>query len=282
MMRSLKIFSMILIVFTQDLSSQEVSDIGISGGNTIVLLPSISTSPISEFRFQMNHEYFTSSSLEGLTSLSLTSGFSLNLELYFKASTEDRINTIPLRRIGYGAKLILPFIIDIINQPAVWFESVNGVNNIDNSLFQPKVTHIAAVFNPSIEYLSPTILLGITSTNISDNFFIGAGMAKTISDNFRIGSELTHNYYGINDLRGAVLLNTRVFQNLGIQLMSAYITSKSISSWSVSLGFVVSTSEINFFPKVEETNGNKLVPDFDDLMKSLDDEKNNEKKDNEK
>lgn len=278
MVLKLKIFILTLIILSQYLYSQDVSDIGIGGGNGIVLVPTVSVAPISEFRFQVNHEYFTHKKLNSLTSVNLTSGFSTHLELFLKTSTEDWMNSTPLRRIGYGAKFILPISFDVINQPAIWFESINGVLELENSLFKPKLIHTAAVINPVILNFTPSILIGITTTNSSNRLLVGGGISKTISEEIRMGSEITYNYFGINDLRGSVLVNKRIFSNLGIQFASTYLTSAPLSSWSFSFGLFISTSKINFIPKGLESNGNKVIPDLDELIKSLEDEK----KENEK
>ncbi|MDI6767466.1 MAG: hypothetical protein QME52_11645, partial [Bacteroidota bacterium] len=254
-------------------------DIGASGGNGIVLMPALSISPISEFRFQVNHEYFNNKNLNSLTSLSLTTGFSSNLEIYFKASTENWMNSAPLRRVGYGAKFIFPMSFEAVNYPALWFESVQGVNELENSLFKLKLIHAAVVINPDLFNSSPTFLIGVSSTNVSDRLFLATGISKTITDNIRIGSEITYNYYSSDDVRGSVLINKRIFSNLGIQFVSTYLTSPSLNTWSFSLGLALSTSDIIFFPRAIESNDKKLVPDFDELMKSLQDvEKKDETK----
>ncbi len=263
---------MFLILLNTDLKSQDVSDIGIGGGNGIVLIPALTTTPLSEFRFQTNHEFFTHKKLNSVTSLNLTAGFSTHLELFLKASTEDWANSTPLRRIGYGAKFILPISVNIINQPAIWFESINGVNDLDNSLLKSKLIHTAAVINPAILNFTPTILVGITAANSSNRLFVGAGTSQTISEEIRLGSEISYNYYGSGDVRGSVLINKRIFSNVGIQFVSTYLASSSLHTWSFSLGLVLSTSQINFSPQALEQSDKKLIPDIDDLIKSLEDE----------
>ncbi len=270
MIKVFKILILLILVNFASVHSQNFTDQGISSGSSIILLPTGSVAPSSNFRVQFHH--FTFFKNHSFNSIDVTGGFSSHLELYLKYATELNGLLPPASVTGFGGKFQFPFEIPFIYRAAIWAEKINSAAFDKIVLFPADLTRFGVVASVYTNAVEPSVFLGINKIDTGTRFLGSIGSTYSISRDYKLGLEFTYGYFGNHDYTGLLSLTSRIFSNLGLQVTGGYISGTSVKSWTVSAGISLTTGAIDFSPRREQEIM-QTVPSFDDIMKSIDENK---------
>lgn len=279
MIKVFKILILLILVNITLVHSQNFTDQGISSGSSIILLPTGSVAPSSNFRVQFHH--FTFFKNHSFNSIDVTGGFSSHLELYLKYATEINGHVLPASVTGFGGKFQFPFDIPFIYRAAIWAEKINSTASDKMVLFPADMTRIGVVASVYTNAIEPTVFLGINRIEKGTRFLGSVGSTYAISRDYKLGLEFTYGYFGNHDYTSLLSLTSRIFSNLGLQVTGGYISGTTVKSWTVSAGISLTTGAIDFSPRKEQERL-QTVPSFDDMLKSIEETKTEESKKEEK
>ncbi len=275
MIKVVKILILLIVVDITFVHSQNFTDQGISSGSSIILLPTGSVAPSSNFRVQFHH--FTFFENHSFNSIDLTGGFSSHLELYLKYSTEINGHIFPATVTGFGGKFQFPFEIPVIYRAAIWAEKINSSASDKLVLFPADMTRAGVVASIYTNAIEPTVFIGINKIDTGTRFLGSIGSTYSINRNYKLGLEFTYGYFGNHDYTSLLSLTSRIFSNLGLQVTGGYIAGTTVKSWTVSAGISLTTGAIDFSPRKEQERL-QTVPSFDDMLKSIEETKTEDSK----
>lgn len=270
MIKIFKILILLALVNSASVQSQNFTDQGVSSGSSIILLPTGSIAPASNFRVQFHH--FTFFKNHSFNSIDVTGGFSSHLELYVKYATEINGHVLPASVTGFGGKFQFPFEIPFIYRAAIWAEKINSAASDEMVLFPADMTRFGVVASVYTNAIEPTVFLGLNKIDKGTRFLGSVGSTYSISRDYKLGLEFTYGYFGNHDYTSLLSLTSRIFSNIGLQVTGGYIAGTTVKSWTVSAGISLTTGVIDFSPRKEQEI-RQTVPSFDDIMKSLDENK---------
>ncbi|MDI6804072.1 MAG: hypothetical protein QME58_09530, partial [Bacteroidota bacterium] len=237
---------------------------------SLILLPTGSVAPSSNFRVQYHH--FTFFNNHSFNSIDVTGGFSSHLELYLKYASEINGHVLPASVTGFGGKFQFPFEIPFIYRAAIWAEKINSTASDKLVLFPADMTRLGVVASVYTNAIEPTVFLGINKIDKGTRFLGSVGSTYSVNRNYKLGLEFTYGYFGNHDFTSLLSLTSRIFSNLGLQVTGGYISGTSVKRWTVSAGISLTTGAIDFSPRREQET-RQIVPSFDDIMKSIDENK---------
>lgn len=248
------------------------TDLGISGGSSIVIAPTISVAPSSQLRVNMGRVDFLRSGMKGYNVYSLHGGFSTNLEMFISMYSEQTGAINSDGSYGIGGKLLLPFRIPAIGNLAIWGETISSPSSSNNGIFPQNITRFYIIGGKSIGSFNPIIIAG--AMNVNHKYLPIAALGGTIplSSKFKIGGEGIYNYFGKREKQGMLTGMMRIFSNISIQVAGGYIHSKPMSSWIFSAGLSLATADLNLSPKPQAAP-KVIVPSFEDMEKMSIEEK---------
>lgn len=269
-----KIFFLIFL-FSFSLNSQNFSDQGMYSGSSIILLPTGSVAPSGNFRINLNNLTFFKN--HSISSVDITGGLSSHMEMYFRYSSEVNRYIIPTSVTVVGGKFLMPLRIPIIYRAAIWGEVIRSPISEKISMFPANLARFGSVVSLFTNNIEPTLFLGFNKINRNINLLSSISTLYIVNDATKLGIEFSYGYFGNHDYTGLIGVTRRVFSNMSLQLTTGYIVGHTIQSWVVSLGISLTTEKIDFSPRKEqEIKGH--VPSFDEIMKSIEEQKTEVKK----
>jgi hypothetical protein len=265
-------FCLLFALATIATAQTTFTDLGISGGSSIVIAPTISIAPSSQLRVNMGRVEFLRSGVKGYNVFSFHGGFSTNLETFISMYSEQTGTINSDVSYGIGGKLLLPFRIPAIGNLAIWGETISSSFSSDNGIFPQNITRFYIIGGKSIGSFNPIIIVG--AMNINHKYLPVAAVGGTfpLSSEFKIGGEGVYNYFGKREKQGMLTGMMRIFSNISVQVSGGYIHSKPISSWIFSAGLSLATADLNLSPKPQAAP-KVIVPSFEDMEKMSVEEK---------
>ena len=248
------------------------TDLGISGGSSIVIVPTISIAPSSQLRVNMGRVDFLRSGMKGYNVFSLHGGFSTNLETFISMYSEQTGAISSDVSYGIGGKFLLPVSIPAIGNLAVWCETISSPFTSQKGLFPKNITRFFFISGRSIGSFNPILIAG--AMNINHKYLPVAAVGGTypLTSEFKIGGEGIYNYFGMREKQGMLSGMVRMFSNISVQMSGGYMYSKPISSWIFSAGLSLATTDLNLSPKPSAAP-KVIVPSFEDMEKMSIEEK---------
>lgn len=264
----------ILIICNIKAYSQAFTDQGVASGSSIILLPTGSIAPTANFRIQFHH--FTFFQKHSWNSIDITAGLSSHLEFYIKYAAELNQKFMPATTTGFGGKFQFPFDIPYIYRSALWAEYVNSAAFDKFALFPSDLVRFGVVTSLYTNAIEPTLFLGVNRFQSQTRFLGSFGSTYSLSDKAKLGLEFTYGYFGNHDFTSLVSITYKIFSNLSTQLTAGYISATSIKSYTISAGLSLTTGLIDFSPR-KEVEVKQIVPSFDEIMKSIEGNSQDEK-----
>lgn len=270
----LKILIVCITLISSRIYGQVFTDQGIGSGSSIILLPTGSIAPIANFRIQFHH--FTFFKKHSLNSFDITTGLSSHMEFYIKYAAELNQKFMPATITGFGGKFQFPFHIPYIYRSAIWAEYVNSAAFDKFVLFPSNQARFGIVTSLYTNSFEPTVFIGVNKLQSNTRFLGSLGSTFSVNKKIKLGLEFTYGYFGNHDFTSLMSITYRIFSNLSTQITGGYIVATSLKSYTASAGISLTTGEIDFSPR-SEIEVKQIVPSFDEIMKSIEENREDEK-----
>lgn len=261
-----KILIACIVLYNSKIYCQAFTDQGVGSGSSIILLPTGSVAPSGNFRLQFHH--FSFFRKHSLNSIDITTGLSSHMEFYIKYATELNQKFMPATITGFGGKFQFPFEIPYIYRSAIWAEYVNSAAFEKFVLFPSDLIRFGIVTSIYTNAIEPTLFMGMNRFNSNIRFLGSLGSTYSVSPNVKLGLEFTYGYFGNHDFTSLVSITYRILSNLSTQITGGYILATSLKSYTISAGLSLTTGAIDFSPR-RDVEVKQIVPSFDDIMKSI-------------
>lgn len=248
------------------------TDLGISGGSSIVIAPTISVAPSSQLRVNMSRVDFLRGGMKGFNVYTLHGGFSTNLEAFISMYSEQTGAISSDVSYGIGGKFLLPFRVPVIGHLAIWCETISSPLSSEKGLFPQNTTRFFFIGGRSIGNFNPIVIAGAMNINHKYLPVTAVGGTYPLSSEFKIGGEGIYNYFGMREKQGMLSGMVRIFSNISVQISGGYMHSKPMSSWIFSAGFSLATADLNLSPKPPAAL-KVVIPSFEDMEKMSTEEK---------
>jgi hypothetical protein len=252
--------------------AQFFTDKGLFSGSGLIILPTATTAPLSEFNLQyarlqyLGHEKAGS----GMNVIGLSAGFSPFVEGYVRLTGEQFRSVNSLVAYGFGGKICLPFQVPAVRRLAFWVEATQSDAVQYSVLFPTDAFRAAAIATFDSNGIRPTLLFGIATLRKQTNALLGAGVTIGASHGLQIGLEAVHGYLEQNSTQTMLSLGVKVLSNISFHPAAGYVSTSSTSTWMMSLGISCSTTGIDFHPAQEEkTSDEFILPSLEEIEKQL-------------
>lgn len=244
-----------------------VTDQGILSGSGLTVLPTAGTIPRGHWRGYVSRMDFLKSGLKGLNVLGLNYGLSGYVEGYVRLTAEQTGMMTSLTTYGFGGKVMLPVRIPHVLRTGAWFESTGTDELHQSRLFPSKAIRggISTAFGSRT--LSPLLLLGLTKLDGGSHPLIGGGVAAAVSNSVQVGVEVVRGYAQESAMHYMADAAVRVLPFASIFLSTGYVVVPGISSWTLSLGFALTTVDIDFNPVMDLGEKDEYrLPSIEEIM----------------
>ncbi|MBA4312368.1 MAG: hypothetical protein C0417_07035 [Chlorobiaceae bacterium] len=269
---SYRIFCFLFAMASIATAQTTFTDLGISGGSSIVMAPTISVAPTSQLRVHMGRVDFLRGGMKGYNVFGLQGGFSTNLETFISMYSEQTGSINSNVSYGIGGKLLLPFRVPAIGNLALWGETISSTFSSENGMLPQNITRFYIIGGRSIGNFNPIIIAG--AMNIDHKYLPIAAVGGTfpLSSEIKIGGEGIYNYFGMREKQGMLTGMMRILSNISVQVSGGYIHSQPMSSWIFSAGLSLATADLNLSPKPQAAP-KVIVPSFEEMEKMSMEEK---------
>ncbi len=270
----------LMVILLQGIGhAQEFTDPGLFSGSGLVVLPNATVIPASELRIQFSRSSLLQRNGGNLNLVGVGCGLSSNLEGYLRISGEN-VGSLSASQVSYsfGGKLRLPILFPYVRHIGLWMESTNSDMDAKTTTFPVDAVRYGVVATFDSNGIHPTALLGMATINNEWSLLVGGGVTFAQTHSTQYGIEIIHGYLDPRSWQFNASASVKAFSNISFLLSPGYVSSRTISSWIVSVGVSVSTADIDFHPAVheEETKDNFVLPSFEDIEKQSSDEKKND------
>jgi len=218
-------------------------------GSGIVFAPATAVAPRAQFRIQVGRFDYLRQNLFGFNVVELNGGLSSHLEAYIKLYAEQTGVLASSSSLGVGAKLRMPFRIPVVDDAAVWAESVSSPQIDSLTTLPQNIIRTGIISGFKFWNFQSTLFAGFSKMQSTIEPIGGAGIILPVNNSARIGGELFYNYFGRKDIQGLFTGSVRIFSNVSIQLSAGYTSSKELSSWLMTGGLSIATADLDFHPK---------------------------------
>ncbi len=246
--------------------AQMFTDQGMFSGSGLTIMPTATLAPQMEYRIQYSRlSYFKGSGL-GMNIMSMTAGFSTTLETYFRFGSEQSGSFASQIAYGVGGKFKVPLLLPVIRRLALWADLTATEQTIPTAIFPSDAFRSGAVMTLDSNGVHPTILIGINKLGTAANALLGAGVTIAAGNSVQLGFETVYGYLGRNSIQIAPSASLRVIRNIGLQISPSYLSLPSGSLWMMSVGFSLTTTDIDFHPAVvEQASDEFILPSIEDI-----------------
>ncbi|HTK81356.1 MAG TPA: hypothetical protein VL633_03620 [Bacteroidota bacterium] len=248
--------------------AQTFSDLGLMSGSGLVVLPTATIAPPSEFRLQYARVDFLNKRYLGVHTMSLNCGLSSNAEAYIRFTGEQIGTTNSQLGYGFGGKITIPGELPVVRRLSGWIESTMSDEDQHDGFFPVEAFRAAAVATPDSDGVHPTFLAGIASIEHESAPMFGAGVTVTLGHGAQAGLELIEGYLGRNSYQAIGSLAFRVLPNISLHASPGYYSTSSAASWVLTLGITCTTAGIDFKPSAEEKKRDDfMLPSIEEIEK---------------
>jgi len=261
--------SIIVVVFSfSTMSAQEFTDQGMFSGSGLTIIPTATIAPPSEFRLQYSRMDLPERLHSGINIVSLSTGFSSNVEGYSRFTSEQAGTAVSQETYGFGLKLHVPVDVPVLRRLAFWVERTISDRSDPAALFPTDALRTGAIATLDSNGIRPTLFVGVSSLNSHVDPLFGAGVTIAASHNAQIGFEAMNGYFGRKSFQVVATGSVRFFSNMSIQASPGYLSTPGVSSWTISLGISCSTTDIDFHQVFQEQKSDEItLPSIEDIEK---------------
>jgi hypothetical protein len=258
-----------VLLWTVRTEAQTFSDQGLMSGSGLNIIPTAVIAPPYEYRLQVSRISYLDGSKRGMNVFGLAAGLSTTLEGYLRFGSEQSGSFTSQASYGFGGKFRMPMLFPVVRRVALWADFTSTDQTIPSALFPSDAfrTGVTATFDSN--GIHPTMLFGMAKINGRTNLLIGTGATLAEGNSKQFGLELVYGYLGKNSAQIVSTGAMRVFSNIGIHVSPGYLSSPSGSAWFISLGFSLSTTDIDFHRSVEEKKEDEFIlPSIEEMEKN--------------
>jgi len=237
-------------------------------GSGLTILPTATIAPPSEFRLQYSRLGITDRSHAGMNVISLSTGFSSNVEGYSRFVGEQAGTSVTQETYGFGLKVRAPFDVPLFRRVACWVDRTISNRNDPVALYPTDALRYGAIATLDSNGIRPTLVLGMSSIQNVSNPLAGAGVTIALSHAAQLGVEAVDGYFGNKSFQLITTGSVRIFSNVSVLISPGYLSTPGLSSWTVSFGLTCSTADVDFHPVMEQKQEDEIsVPSIEDIQR---------------
>lgn len=271
---SYRVACFIIVMAATAMAQSSFTDLGISGGSGIVIVPTTSVAPSSQLRVNMGRVDFLRSGSKGYNVISVLGGFSTHLETFISMQSEQVGSVRSNISCGIGGKLLLPFRIPAVGTLAIYAETNSSPYSAGDGILPMNINRFCLIAGKPFGIVSPVIIAGAVSQEGARGYQPMAAIGGTIplGSQFKLGVEGAYNHFGKREKQGMLTGMVRIFSNVSLQAGGGFIHSEPVSSWLFSAGLSFTTADLDLAPK-QISPAKNIVPSFEEMEKISDEEK---------
>lgn len=259
------LFAISLLV-TAGASAQTFSDQGLLSGSGMSILPTASLVPPTEFRLQVSRLDFIGGERRGMNVFGLGVGLSTIIEGYVRVTGEQLGLSQSQIVYGFGGKFRVPLLLPVVRRAAIWGERTTSDQALRSNIYTAEAIRAGVLVTADSNGLHPTFLAGVTRIGDLTRPLVGAGMTIVAGSASQISLELVHGYLGRKSFMAAGTFTHRPFRNITFHATPGYLTTPDASTWTISMGFSLTTADVNFHPVyVEEKGDDFVLPSIEEM-----------------
>lgn len=268
LMRRSYCLATVLFLIIGSSEAQLFTDQGLLSGSGLTVLPTATIAPSMEWRLQYSRVNYLKSSTTGMNIATLSAGLSSTLEAYLRFTGEQSGTFSSQLAHGFGGKFRFPGLVPVVRRLAIWADVTSTDQAISSALFPSDAFRTAVTATFDSNGVHPTALIGVARIGDVSHVLFGGGVTIATGNSSQVGFEFVHGYMGKNSDQLVASGSMRVFPNVSFHASPGYLSTSTVSTWTISFGISCSTSDIDFHPVLEEKRENDFIlPTIEEIEK---------------
>lgn len=249
----------VVLALTVMADAQLFTDQGTMSGSGLMILPTATLSPVTEFQLHFSRIGYTKGGGTGLNVITLGAGLSESLEGYVRLTGEQLGTYSSQVAYGFGGKFRLPLLLPVVRRLALWMDVTTSDQVQRSAIFPSEAKRMGVTATFDSNGVHPTMLIGISTTYRKTQPLLGAGVTIAASQSTQIGFEIIHGYLGKNSAQLGATVSQRILSNVSMHFSPGYLSVGGVSTATAMIGISCSTADINFHPAFEQKKGEEFI-----------------------